>query len=242
MSKVIFKTKRVTVIHGDSVTLISMLRKRKVTAIITDPPYGIGYNFMSGGKRSKRAVSQVGGYFSGYGHDFGKIENDDKPFDPTPWIDFDKVVLFGANNFCVRLPQSNGWIVWDKDGGRDLGMTTQGNAELAWTKGCIGAVRIYRQLWKGILQEGGERQLGKQCERVYPSQKPVGLFYWIIKRFTKPDDIICDPYMGSGSTLLAALKAGRKCIGIDISKKACDIAVERLKVSDWVHSLPLTAG
>ncbi|KKM79049.1 hypothetical protein LCGC14_1353770, partial [marine sediment metagenome] len=48
------------------------------------------------------------------------------------------------------------------------------------------------------------------------------------------------PYMGSGTTLLAALKAGRRCIGIDITRKACDIAVERLKDSDWAHSLPLT--
>ncbi len=229
MSKVIFKTKRVVVIHGDSVSLIPMLRKKKVTAIIADPPYGTGYKF-NHAKQSDRAQKMAGGL---YGSDHGVIQNDDKPFVPTPWVDFTKVVLFGANNFCVHLPQTNGWLVWDKT---DCGkvVNDQGDAELAWTKGCTGAVRIYRQLWKGCFK-GGEQQA-----RVYPSQKPIGLFYWIIKRFTKPEDIICDPYMGSGTTLLAALKAGRRCIGIDISSKACDIAVERLRDSDWAHSLPLT--
>ncbi len=233
MSKVIFKTKRVIVIHGDSVPLIPMLRKRKVTAIIADPPYGIGHDFDYAKRRGtgKNQISKVA-------HDFGFIENDDKQFDPKLWIDFEKVVLFGANNFSYRLPKSNGWLVWDKTGdGKVVSDKGQGDGELAWTKGCTGAVRIYNQLWKGCCTTKHDGEF----ERVYPSQKPVGLFYWIIKRFTKPDDIICDPYMGSGLTLLAALKAGRKCIGIDISKKACDIAVERLKVSDWVHSLPLTA-
>ncbi len=229
MSKVIFKTKRVVVIYGDSVPLIPMLRKKKVTAIIADPPYGIGYDFDHSKRQPtfRRAVS----------NDFGVLENDNKPFDPTPWVDFDKVVLFGANNFAARLPSSNGWIVWDKTGfGRVVHNKGQGDAELAWTKGCTGAVRVYNQLWKGICREG------EGLPRVYPSQKPIGLFYWVIKRFTKPEDIICDPYMGSGTTLLAALKAGRRCIGIDINRKACDIAVERLRDSDWAHSLPLTVA
>ncbi len=239
MSKVIFKTKRVVVIHGDSVPLIPMLRKKKVTVIIADPPYGIGHDF----DYAKRKAGKVW-----KGNDFGRIENDDKPFDPTPWMDFSKIVLFGANNFCAQLPQSNGWIVWDKTGsGIVVNDKGQGDAELAWTKGCTGAVRIYSQMWKGMFRSGEDRQLerltcGGQRGRVYPSQKPIGLFYWIIRRYTKPEDIICDPYMGSGSTLLAALKAGRRCIGIDISSKACDIAVERLRDSDWAHSLPLTVA
>ncbi len=236
MSKVIFKTKRVVVIHGDSVPLIPWIRKKKVTAIIADPPYGIGYDFKHA-KQSERAQKMAEGL---YGSDHGVIQNDDNPFDPTPWVDFDKVVLFGANNFCARLPQSNGWIVWDKTGYGTI-VTKQGDAEMAWTKGCTGAVRIYSQMWKGLFKKGAERTVqGKQQALVYPSQKPIGLFYWIIRRFTKPDDIICDPYMGSGTTLLAALKAGRRCIGIDINRKACDIAVERLRDYDWAHSLPLT--
>ncbi|KKK73452.1 hypothetical protein LCGC14_2893680, partial [marine sediment metagenome] len=202
MSKVIFKTRRVVVIHGDSVPLIPMLRKKKVTAIIADPPYGIGHDFNHANRKLDRLCKA---------NDFGVVENDDKPFDPTPWVDFDKVVLFGANNFQSKLPRSNGWIVWDKNGGRDFNMS-QGDAEMAWTN-ITGAVRIYRQLWRGVLRDDKGEPQGSVV-RVYPSQKPVGLFYWIIKRFTKPGDIICDPYMGSGTTLLAALKAGRQCIGI----------------------------
>ncbi len=215
-----------------------------MTAIIADPPYGTGYNAEG---YHYLPPSSVNSFHIGKGvpgskfvavDKYDRIVGDDKPFDPTPWVDFDKVVLFGANNFAAHLPSSNGWIVWDKRGGRDFVMDRQGDSELAWTKGCTGAVRTYRQLWRGMCRDvKGEPQ---KTRRVYPNQKPVGLFYWIIKRFTKPEDIICDPYMGSGTTLLAALKAGRRCIGIDISSKACDIAVERLRDSDWAHSLPLT--
>ncbi len=239
MSKVIFKTKRVVVIHGDSVPLIPMLRKKKVTAIIADPPYGIGYGTKV--DRTKGfGTNQLSAGTVIQANKYDSITNDDKPFDPIPWVDFDKVVLFGANNFLVGLPPLKGWLVWDKNGGRDFAMD-QGDAELAWTKGCTGAVRIYRQLWRGVVRDTKGEPKGSAI-RVYPAQKPVGLFYWIIKRFTKLDDIICDPYMGSGTTLLAALKAGRRCIGIDITRKACDIAVERLRDSDWAHSLPLTVA
>ncbi len=226
-----YKSDRVVLIHGQAERLAPWLKKHGVTCVFSDPPYGIGYNVKH--KRSNKTygvnldIRSTG--YAPVGNDYDLIANDDKPFDPTPWLSFKKVVLFGANNFAARLPASNGWIVWDKT---DCGKVVNdgGDAELAWTN-VTGAVRIYRQLWKGLTRTTKNEPIGTE-RRVYPAQKPVQLFTWLIQKFTKPDDIICDPYMGSGATILAAVRAGRKCIGIDINRKACDLTLERL------HAVP----
>ncbi len=215
-----YKSDRVVLIHGRAERLAPWLKKHGVTCIFSDPPYGINYD----ANHSKRGCSQLA-----MAHDYGIIINDDKPFNPTPWLSFKKVVLFGANNFANQLPASNGWIVWDKT---DCGkvVNDMGDAELAWTN-VTGAVRIYRQLWKGLFRTTKNEPNGTDVS-VYPAQKPVQLFTWLIQKFTTPNDIICDPYMGSGPTILAAVRAGRKCIGIDINRKACDLTLERL------HAVP----
>ncbi len=227
-----YKSDRVVLIHGRAERLAPWLKKHGVTCVFSDPPYGIKYDTKHhkrgmGGRRSTNLKNGPGYKQSVNNYEY--IANDDKPFDPTPWLSFKKVVLFGANNFAVRLPHSNGWIVWDKT---DCGkvVNDSGDAELAWTN-VTGAVRIYRQLWKGLARTTKCEPDGTEI-RVYPAQKPVQLFTWLIQKFTKPDDIICDPYMGSGSTILAAVRAGRKCIGIDINRKACDLTLERL------HAVP----
>ncbi len=70
----------------------------------------------------------------------------------------------------------------------------------------------------------------KAKERVgYPTQKPVLLLEQIIKLVTDENDIVMDPFMGSGTTLVAAKILNRKYIGIDISKKAVELAEQRIK-------------
>jgi len=64
---------------------------------------------------------------------------------------------------------------------------------------------------------------------VHPTQKPIALMEYLIKTYTNEGEIILDFTMGSGTTLVAAKTLGRKAIGIEISKKYCDIAIERLQ-------------
>jgi len=182
----------------------------KVDAVVTDPPYGIGYVHGDGGGKLARSTS------------FNRVEiiGDDKPFDPTPFLLFPRVVLFGANHFADKLPASSKWLVWDK---RDsVCSNDQADCEMAWTN-LDGPARLTRHLWNGMLKASE-----KGVSRVHPTQKPVDVMRWCIGHL--PDDArtILDPFMGSGTTGVACVQLGRKFIGIELDPGYFDIACRRI--------------
>jgi site-specific DNA-methyltransferase (adenine-specific)/modification methylase len=177
---------------------------------VTDPPYGIGYVHGDGGGRLARSTT------------FNRISiaGDDTPFDPSPWLPFKWVVLWGANHYASRLPDASCWLTWDK---RDAVCSNdQADCEHAWTN--FGApARIIRHLWNGMLKdsERGER-------RVHPTQKPVAVMQWCIERLPDSAQSILDPFMGSGTTGVAAVRLGRRFIGIEIEERYFEIAIRRI--------------
>jgi len=126
-------------------------------------------------------------------------------------------IWWGGNFYASALPNSPHWIIWDKQ--------TDGNqfadAELAWTNQ-NGALRQFRHQWMGMLRdsERGEK-------RVHPTQKPVALAAWCFDKYGKPDDLIFDPFLGSGMSIIAAEQTGRKCYGMELSPEYCSIILER---------------
>jgi len=205
----------VTIYLGDCRDILPTLVG--VTALITDPPYGVGVK-ANYGERGRSALAASNNY--------PQIHGDDAPFDPAHLLGYPKVVLFGANHYAARLPSSPTWIVWDKLAGltskREIGFNDQADVELAWSN-AGGPARIYAHRWMGLLKDSE-----REDSRVHPTQKPVALMTWVLRAYTDSEDVICDPYMGSGSTLVAAKALGRKSIGIEISQEYCDIAVKRL--------------
>jgi site-specific DNA-methyltransferase (adenine-specific) len=195
----------ITIYCADCRTAMRALRP---SWIVTDPPYGINYNAekqnLPGATKRK------------------DIENDNGNFD----LEFifraeGNKVVFGANNFPHLLPHRGRWICWDKRVNEKADKMLGSPFELAWTSLESGYGWIYRIMHGGVVNADG----GK---RYHPTQKPVRLFYRILEDFTKEDDLILDPFMGSGTTLIAARKLGRKAVGIEIDKHYCDIAIERL--------------
>jgi len=173
-----------------------------VGLLLTDPPYGIGYKGSD--------------YWGG-----ASVHGDDRPFDPSALLGYGRVVLWGANFYAHSLPQTAGWIIWDKrlQDSTDSGLKVP-DAEMAWTN-VTKRIRIYRQLWAGPMR-------AEERTFVHPTQKPVGLMRWIIKQWTEPGDLVLDPYMGSGPVAQAAEELGRRYIGIELVKEYCDAAVNRL--------------
>ncbi|RJS73020.1 site-specific DNA-methyltransferase, partial [ANME-2 cluster archaeon] len=117
-------------------------------------------------------------------------------------------IIFGGNYYTDYLTPSSCWIVWDKRNGRN----DFADCELAWTS-FKSAVRIFRYKWNGMLQEN----MKKKEKRVHPTQKPTPVFTWILKKYSNEGDLICDPFLGSGTTLEACRKTNRNCIGFEIS-------------------------
>jgi len=178
----------------------------KVDAVVTDPPYGIGWKTPVSPKRPKSGWTVFG---------------DDKPFDPSDFLVF-PCIMWGANHYASRLPDSAGWLVWDKRCG--MAANDQSDCEMAFCN-FGGSARIFRKVWNGggsLLAENGPERA------IHPTQKPVSLMRWCLG-FLPNAETILDPFMGSGTTGVAAVQMGRKFIGIEREPKYFDIACKRIE-------------
>lgn len=196
----------ITIYHGDCLDIQSEFSRS--CAVVSDPPYGMKWN----GKvtRGKSDLKRKGTKTSGFDV---KIINDDVPFDPKPFLRFEEVVLWGFHHFANNLPKGS-VLVWIKRYDDGFGSFLS-DADLAWMKGGHG---VY---CKRDLTLNGESRF-----RLHPTQKPLGIMKWCVEK-TKGETIF-DPFMGSGTTLVAAKELGRKAIGIEIEEKYCEIAAKRL--------------
>lgn len=138
---------------------------------------------------------------------------------------------WGANYYSNYLPPSSCWIVWDKENSGDFA-----DCELAWTDQ-KSAVRIFRHMWNGCLKasEHGEK-------RVHPTQKPVKLFTWCAEKYGKPDDIIFDPFLGSGISIIGCeeLDDNRTVFGFELSEIYCETILQRF--SNFTGIIPELVG
>ena len=206
----------VTIYHGDCLEILTHLPK--VDAVVTDPPYGMNWdtngNRFSGGE-TKDGFPRV----KHRGVDWGdRVIGDDTPFDPSPWLEFEEVILFGSNHYAERLPVGT-TLVWIKRNDPAFG-TFLSDAEIAWQKGGHG-VYCYRD----VSSNGA----GANFPKLHLTQKTPGVMKWCLSRLKcDTDAIILDPFMGSGTTLRAAKDLGRKAIGIEIEEKYCEIAAQRM--------------
>lgn len=128
-------------------------------------------------------------------------------------------IIFGGNYYADWLPASSCWIVWHKD---NMG-TDFADCELAWTSYKT-AVRYFRWRWNGMLQEN----MANKEQRYHPTQKPLPLMKWILNKYAKEGSTIFDPFMGSGTSMVAAKEMGFDYIGCDIDERYVKITEMRL--------------
>lgn len=198
----------------DCIDGMKQISDKSVDLVLTDPPYGIGEN---NERNLSRGTLAKPGDYGHYEWDKKRIEK--KYFDEIFRISKNQII-FGGNYYIDFLHPSMCWIVWDKDnGGCDFA-----DCELAWTS-FNKAVRKFKWKWHGFFQEYTNHRKEK---RYHPTQKPLALFEWILEKYSKPGDLILDPFVGSGTTAIACKKLKRNFICIDINPKYCDITNDRL--------------
>lgn len=206
-----------TLIRGDCREIVSTLTG--VDAVITDPPYGIAFGWESRRQMSRRCALAWRGAGSAIPMTWERLHGDQEPFDPTPLVGYAQVILWGGHLFA-GLPPARGWLVWDKRCG--MVADHHGDAELAWTN-LSTVIRVHRQIWRGVVREGEENAV--HGGKVHPTQKPVALMRWCVEMTT---GTVLDPYMGSGTTLVACAQLGRAGVGVEISRQYFDIACQRM--------------
>jgi site-specific DNA-methyltransferase (adenine-specific) len=198
-----------TIYHGDALEILPFLPE--VEAVISDPPYGMNYN-----TNSTRFTTNENGHGAPSKRNYAPVHGDDAPFDPSLWLPYPRVILFGSNHFGAHLPVGT-TLVWIKKLDSGYG-TFLSDAEIAWMKG-----------GHGVYCHRDTSLLGETHNRSHPTQKPIGLMRWCIEKAgVSSGGMILDPFMGSGTTLRAAKDLGRKAIGIEIEERYCEIAAGRL--------------
>ena len=208
------------IICGDCLEVMKKLPDKCVDLVLTDPPYGIDIGKMNFTNSTTGGVCKRNDYKGKA--DWDKTTPTKEYFDEIIRISREQII-FGGNYFTEYLPSSGCWLVWDKRTD-DKYSNDFADLEMAWTS-FKKPSRIIRYLWSGMLQ-GNMKDKEK---REHPTQKPVPVIKQILNKFSDANDTILDPFLGSGTTAVAAAQLGRNFIGIEISKEYCDIAEQRLK-------------
>lgn len=189
-----------TLYLGDCLDILPTLPE--VDAVITDPPFGLGEKMQGGTWGAKEGFKEMLTW------DSASPEVDDLLLIAAHGR---HAVMWGGNYF--GLPPSRGWLVWDKSNA----VPTMADVELAWTNLDRPAKRF-----RGTV---GRVEFG------HPTQKPLDLMKWTIQQvdFFGLAKTVFDPFMGSGTTGVAAVQMGRKFIGIEREPKYFEIAVRRIE-------------
>ncbi len=204
LPKPFYQSGGITIYLGDSAELCPRLPRFDV--LLTDPPYGL-------------AEKLVGGT---WGKAYEGLQDWDQATpDILPFIELaSKSIIWGGNYF--QLPPSRNWLIWDKP----EKMPTVADCEMAWCS------------WDGNtkLKRVSRNPDGK---RVHPTQKPLALMRWCLRHSGILDNgpllwqgTVLDPFIGSGTTLVACKLEGVSAVGIEREEKYCRAAVRRLENLD----------
>jgi site-specific DNA-methyltransferase (adenine-specific) len=224
MNKPIYDEDGITLYCGDCIEILPGIESESIDLILTDPPYGIDY------QSNMRIVSDK----------FDKLKNDDNSKRLEAYERFFKILKNDCVSitFCsfknyaedymklIRLGNIKNCIIWDKGGGGigDLEHSLLTDYEMAIVthKGnCPIRGKRDGSVWKKGKVNPNLMQ--------HPTEKPTKLIEKMIEKFSDKTNLILDPFCGSGTTLVAAKRLGRKAIGIEISEKYCKIAIDRLR-------------
>jgi site-specific DNA-methyltransferase (adenine-specific) len=202
-------------ILGDCMEIMAGFKDQEFDLAIVDPPYGM--------KRSgkPKSTSSHGGH---KGYEFKGW--DDRPPEQEYFDQLFRVsknqIIWGANHFIDRIAKNSPcWIIWDKGQRLD-----QADAELAWTS-FKSPVRIFLKNRVDIQKDGA----------IHPTQKPISLYSWILKKYAKSGDKILDTHLGSGSSRIAADKIGFDFTGIELDEEYFSASCRRF--DDYKKQLTL---
>ena len=193
-------TDKIEITQEDNMALMARYPDNHFDLAIVDPPYGLE-RFKKGGSHVNKHGSEKGQW------------NNEKPtkeyFDELFRVSKNQII-WGANNF--ELPTSEYFIIWQKSNAEDFSFAM---CEMAWTSFKNGA-KIYNKT-------------ATQLNRIHPTQKPIGLYDWLIDRYTEKGQIILDTHLGSGSSRISANKAGLSFVGCEIDKDYFNAQEKRYK-------------
>jgi site-specific DNA-methyltransferase (adenine-specific) len=199
-------TDKLTITNEDNMQLMARYPDKYFDLAIVDPPYGLGDRLSSGGGKRK--------------DDLSRLLYVDKKWDVLPtkeyWDELFRVsknqVVFGANYFFEYLPNTRGFVCWDKN----QAMPTLSACELVWTSFDKPAKIM--------------KKSSTDLERFHPTQKPIYVYKYMFEYCkTKQGDKILDTHLGSGSIAIACHDYRFDLTACELDKEYFDKAMQRIK-------------
>jgi DNA modification methylase len=203
------------ILHGDCTRLLKTVPSESIDLVLTDPPYFVGYRDRSG----------------------RTIANDTDPASVLGAFN-DVFRVLKRDSFCISFygwNQVDAFVrIWRQAGFRPVG-------HLVWHKNYASSSKFLRARHEQayLLAKGSPAMPEKPLDDVrpwqytgngrHPTEKAPGILRPLIECFTKPGDVVLDPFAGSGSTLVAAAMTGRRYLGIELEDKYCELARARLE-------------
>lgn len=217
----------------DKATVELLMDGKKADMVFTDPPYGMNLDTDYSGMKNSLDFAKSKNFTGGKKYEQGKVDDfNPQMIDAVLSVDAKEMFLWGADYFAELLPRKNdgSWIVWDKraNGNDDIEEDYSSDKmygscfELCWSKNKHKR-DIARVKWAGVF--GTEQEFDHK--RYHPTQKPIKLAEWFLKRYSKDGHIIVDLFGGSGSTLIACEQLDRTCYMMELDPKYCDVIIKR---------------
>ena len=198
----------------DSDAVARLMDGKKADMVFTDPPYGI--KVVQGNKVGGGKLAKVNTYSKIIGDD--TTDTAREFYNTCISLGMENFIIWGGNYFTDFLAPSMCWLIWDKENTGNFA-----DVEMAWTS-FDKAAKLYKWQWNGMIRQGDKNIEGKT--RVHPTQKPVGLFGDIFNDFKF--ETCFDGFLGSGSTMVASHQLKRKCYGMELDPKYCQVIVDRM--------------
>ena len=224
----------ISIYHGDCLDVLDAIGPVALTAVVTDPPY-------ASGARTEAAKSSSGAMVRGARWAAKPIENDQMTTTGFVWL---------IREVCLRVRDSLveggallafiDWRQWPNLVGAVETTNMRVNGMVVWDKQSYGLGNGFRAQHELVLfaSKGTARIVDRNVGNVlafrrddnedHPSPKPVGLMRDLLRVVAGPGDLILDPFMGSGSTLVAARTLGMRAIGVESDERHCETAARRL--------------
>ena len=217
----------------DKATVELLMDGKKADMVFTDPPYGMNLDTDYSGMKNNLDFAKSKNFTGGKKYEQGKVDDfNPSMIDAVLSIDAKEMFLWGADYFAELLPCKNdgSWIVWDKraNGNDDIEEDYSSDKmygscfELCWSRNRHKR-DIARVKWACVF--GTEQEFDHK--RYHPTQKPIKLAEWFLKRYSKDGHIVIDLFGGSGSTLIACEQLDRTCYMMELDPKYCDVIIKR---------------
>ena len=207
--------------NADCLDIMRLMKDKCVDLVLTDPPYGMEYSrHIKNWKQEKIENDNNLEWLPEYLEQAKRVLKDSGSiYTFCSYHNIDKFKNEIEKNFGLR-----NILIWDKGGA--------GMGDLETTYGCVYEMCIYAN--KSPQKLNGKRdsdilKFRRSGNPNHPTEKPQALIAFLINKSSNPEAIILDPFLGSGTTAVAAKHLGRNFIGIEISEKYCEIARGRLR-------------